>query len=391
MVPGRREIVYAVAVMKVLALEPYFGGSHRAFLEGWARHSRHDFTILELPARKWKWRMRHAAVTLGRRVEELLDAGRRWDVLICSDMLNLAEFLGLAPPVLHDTPRIAYFHENQLTYPFRYETERDFHFGFTNMTTALAAQQVWFNTAYHRDDFLAALREVLKRMPDYQPLEVVAAIRERATVQSPGIDPLPTRPVRAPGPLRIVWAARWEHDKDPNCLFDALRLLKQRGVAFRVSVVGEQFQASPLVFTESRPEFADVIDRWGYQPTRAAYVAALHEADVFVSTAQHEFFGISVVEGLAAGCFPLLPERLAYPELLQLEDHPAASDHFYDGSPQHLAQRLSELSGRIDAGHLWRGDAEVGQQLAARYEWKQRAAEMDDAVDKLRRDHDSTA
>lgn len=52
--------------MRVLALEPYYGGSHRAFVDGWASRSRHDWTVLTLPAHHWKWRMRGAAVTMAR-------------------------------------------------------------------------------------------------------------------------------------------------------------------------------------------------------------------------------------------------------------------------------------------------------------------------------------
>ncbi|MCK4372451.1 MAG: DUF3524 domain-containing protein, partial [candidate division Zixibacteria bacterium] len=36
--------------MKILALEPYYGGSHKAFLDGWSSRSRHEWTILKLPA-----------------------------------------------------------------------------------------------------------------------------------------------------------------------------------------------------------------------------------------------------------------------------------------------------------------------------------------------------
>jgi glycosyltransferase involved in cell wall biosynthesis len=54
--------------------------------------------------------------------------------------------------------------------------------------------------------------------------------------------------------------------------------------------------------------------RWGYQPDKA-YWQALRAADVVVSTARHEFFGIGVVEAISAGCWPLLPDRLAYPEV----------------------------------------------------------------------------
>ncbi len=44
--------------LRVLALEAYYGGSHKAFLDGWIADSRHDWTLLTLPDSKWKWRMR---------------------------------------------------------------------------------------------------------------------------------------------------------------------------------------------------------------------------------------------------------------------------------------------------------------------------------------------
>ena len=40
--------------MKVLLIEPYYGGSHRAWAEGYAAHSSHGLTLLTLPARFWK-------------------------------------------------------------------------------------------------------------------------------------------------------------------------------------------------------------------------------------------------------------------------------------------------------------------------------------------------
>ena len=155
--------------MKALALEPYYGGSHRAFLDDWSAHSRHDWTILGLPPFKWKWRMRHSAYTLAEQVRERIDAGEHWDALFCSDMLDLAAFYGLAPAGLRQIPSVAYFHENQLTYPVQHESERDYHFGYTNMTTALAATRVWFNSAFNRDSFLDALPAFLADVEDSDP------------------------------------------------------------------------------------------------------------------------------------------------------------------------------------------------------------------------------
>ncbi len=364
--------------MNVLALEPYYGGSHKAFVDGWSSRSCHDWMLLTLPPNKWKWRMRHAAITFAEEVARLIDEGVEWDVLFCSDMLNLAEFLGLAPARIRQLPAVVYFHENQLTYPVQVERERDYHFVFTNITTALAARRVWFNSAFHRDEFLGALPGFLKRMPDHVPLGAVTQIRGKSEVCSPGIDDFSRRGARSPGPLRILWAARWEHDKNPTDFFAALRILAGKGVEFRISVIGEQFREYPAAFDSGRDEFKDHIDRWGYQESRDGYVAALTEADVFVSTANHEFFGITAVEALAAGAYPLLPERLSYPEILQGCKNTEA--FFYDGSPARLAAKLSELADRVAEADLWCGSRNEPALAVERFQWGRVAPALDRAL-----------
>jgi len=362
--------------LKILALEPYFGGSHQAFLAGWSRRSRHAWTVLTLPAHKWKWRMRHAAVTMAEQVRARCSEGVSWDALFCSDMLNLAEFLGLAPAVMRSMPSVVYFHENQLTYPVQRADERDLHFGFTHLTTALASDAVWFNSAFHRDAFLDALDALARRMPDYQPVDAIETIRNKSTVQPPGIDVPAPRGPRAKGPLHILWAARWEHDKRPEDFFTALRIVKRSGVPFRLSVVGEQFARTPPVFAEAQREFAGQIDVWGYQDTRADYLACLGRADVVVSTAAHEFFGMAVLEAAAAGAWPVLPRRLAYPEIFGGIRPSTDEQVFYDGSVDALAERLAKL-----AATPITADAHAGlRDRIMQYEWDLRAAAMDMAI-----------
>ena len=366
--------------LQILALEPYYGGSHKAFLDGWIEHSRHRWTVLGLPPFKWKWRMRHGAYTLAEQVANLFAAGRYWDVLFCSDMLDLASFYGLAPAKLREIPSVVYFHENQLTYPVRHENERDYHFGYTNMTTALAATQVWFNSTFNRDSFLEALPAFLKRMPDFQPTEVVERIRAGSTIVPPGIREMPQRGVRRPGPLRILWAARWEHDKNPELFFDALRRLEQNGVDFRLSVIGEQFRDSPEIFATAHEHFQLHINRWGYQESRAEYEATLLDTDLIVSTAEHEFFGISVVEAIAAGALPVLPYRLAYPEILHDLDSDDNALCFYQGDAAELADKLALLARRAATGDLWHGDTRRVIRLVERFAWPNLAPRIDDAL-----------
>ncbi len=367
--------------MKILALEPFYGGSHKAFLDGWAAVSRHTWTTLGLPAFKWKWRMRHGPVTLAENVNGRVAKGERFDLLFCSDMLDLATFRGLVAESIRDLPSVAYFHENQLTYPVRSESERDYHFAVTNLTTCLAADRVWFNSEFHRDSFLSALPHFLKRMPDFQLLDNVAALAPKTSVMPQGIENFGPKPPRQPGPLHILWAARWEHDKNPEAFFDALRILKRSGAEFRVSVIGEQFDTVPEVFSRAKKGFRDQIINWGYQPDRAAYRQALCEADVVVSTADHEFFGVSVIEAIASGAWPLVPQRLAYPEILELAEKPDRQKHFWDGSVEDLATRLADLASRVSSGQPL-PDHDLFQ-TASRYQWSNLAPCFDEALERM--------
>lgn len=362
--------------MRVLALNPYHGGSHAAFIDGWRQHSRHDFDVYVLPPHHWKWRMRHAAVTLVNQVTNRAAAGQAWDVVWCTDMLNLAEFRGLAPAEVHALPSVLYFHENQLTYPVQHPDGRDLHFALTHFVSAHAADAVWFNSDFHRRELLGAMRGMLRAMPDQQPVKAVDAIERHATVQWPGIDVARPAAATTTGPPHLLWAARWEHDKNPDKFFGALRHLADRGVDFRVSVIGQQFDDRPACFDEARARLGDRIARWGWQPSRDDYLRALRDADIFVSTADHEFFGIAAVEAAASGCACVLPRRLAYPETFGEDD--AA---WYAGEAAELAGALERVmagTGRDGAARLAAAEA-----TTERFGWPGRAAAMDGAIDAL--------
>ena len=322
---------------KVLLLEPYAARSHLAWIEGLRAYSRHAIDALTMPARKWKWRMRGSAVHLAK---ELLDREPP-QVLLTTDFLNLAELVAIGPTWLRTVPKLLYFHENQLTYPLPDESERDYQYAFTHLTSCLAADRVAFNSDYHRRTFLAALEGLLRRMPDCQPLWAAPAIKARSDVLPVGFDPKAidrARHLRAErtGPLRILWNHRWEYDKDPETFFAVLFDLAEAGVPFAVSVLGETFRTAPPIFETARERLGDRIAGWGFVAERAAYTEALSASDVAISTARHEFFGLAVVEAVAAGCYPLLPDRLTYPDLLPAEFH-----------RRHLYADAADLAGRL--------------------------------------------
>ncbi|MBS3810089.1 MAG: DUF3524 domain-containing protein, partial [Desulfobacterales bacterium] len=231
--------------MKLLFLEPFYGGSHREFADGLCRHSRHDIDLLTLPDRFWKWRMRGAALDFFRRIHD----PAAYDAVICSSLMSLSDFRmlcrGSCPPAL------VYFHENQLTYPVRPGETRDLHFGFTDITTALAADRVLFNSKTHFTDFFDQISALVRKMPDFRQTWAVDEIREKADVCYPGCSfscEIPEPAFDREAPPLVIWNHRWEFDKQPEVFFAALEQVAEKGVEFNVAVLGQAYEKIPPVF-----------------------------------------------------------------------------------------------------------------------------------------------
>lgn len=262
--------------------------------------------------------------------EQVADApAGRYDVLFTCDMTSVADLRAFLPPSLKPIPIVCYFHENQLTYPLSPNDWRDYQFGFTNITSALAADQVWFNSQSHLDAFFAAVQRLLKTMPENLSSSVLPKLSKKSTVQYPAVE-LPSDlesfgkgsapnvidvPTVSPR-LRILWPHRWEYDKNPKPFFDALQILCDQAADFELVILGESFRTAPPEFQAALTKLESHITHAGYLPERVDYWAVLRSCDVVVSTAIQENFGLAIVEAIIAGCVPLLPDRLSYPELL---------------------------------------------------------------------------
>lgn len=311
--------------MRVLALEPWHGGSHRRFLDDLVRHSTHEVRAVTMAARYWKWRMQGGAVTLAEKTRELTASGWRPDVIFASDMVNLPAFLALTRDRLADVPVVLYFHENQLTYPLREGEARDFTYAYINVLSALAADRVVFNSEFHREQFFSALPDLLRRFPDYAHVGTLPLLRERSEVLHLGLDlegldaaraDAEARRVREPGPPVILWNHRWEYDKDPEAFFRTMNRLDDAGLRFRLILAGKTFSEHPPAFERGFRRYAERVLHYGYAESFHEYASLLHRADLVVSTSRHEFFGIAMMEAIYCGCHPLLPNRLTYPELV---------------------------------------------------------------------------
>jgi glycosyltransferase involved in cell wall biosynthesis len=351
---------------RVLILEPYYGGSHQVFLEGLQAHVQAEYTMFTLPARRWKLRMQLSALWAIEKIKGLPPPGRWFDTVLCSSFVDVAVFRALLGQVdgWNHTARICtYFHENQMDYPTREKGKESFQFAAINFNSALASDKIAFNSRYNAETFLAGCQKYLQTAAEMELPETLLQLKRRSCILFPGIDfTLIDRQKRVSeqGPPIIIWNHRWEHDKNPERFFQALNEVSSWGLDFRLILLGKTFPNSPPCFAEAKKAWPSQIVHYGYADTYATYAALLCRGDVVVSTAVHEFFGIAIIEAVRAQCLPLLPERLAYPELF----------------PPACLYREKQLSERLGQaiGQRRRLSSQEAVALTDRFDWKNLAS-----------------
>lgn len=319
--------------------------------------------------------MRGAALYFAEKIQCIDDyAG-----VITSNLMSLSDFKMLTGP--DGPPALVYFHENQITYPLAPGESMDVQFGYTDITTGLAAQKILFNSHTHHQEFFSALPGFLRLMPEYRPHWVTEAIKKKTDVCYPGCRFKGTKiplPPKEPAPPIIVWNHRWEFDKNPDDFFAALDAVEKRGANFRIALLGENFQMVPKPFLAAKERYKDRIVQYGYAPSREDYLGMLSRGAVVISTAQQENFGISIVEAVRHGCLPLLPRRLSYPEILPKRFH---ADFLYQNQDElveklfhllsshqhmhHTRQLLSDVMGQYAWGNMIKQYDVILEELAS--------------------------
>lgn len=328
--------------MKILLLSAYDTGSHRYWRQGLVDHlTEHEWHVRTLPPRHFSWRIR------GNPISWLDDTGSSlphpFDALVVTSMVDLATLRGINPR-LANIPALVYFHENQFAYPSGADRKARLEPAMVNLYSALAADRVVFNSEWNRCSFLQGVSSMLAGFPDYSPQSIAQRLAQSCKVLPvPLEDKFPPMLIpECPGsqPLTIAWNHRWEYDKAPERLYAALCKLQQRGVAFRLYLLGNRFRSVPPAFEQIKRKFSHELMQFGSVTDRDEYLQCLHCADVVVSTALQEFQGLALLEGINCGCVPVAPDRLSYPEFVQ-------AAFLYDSFPDAADTEASALADKL--------------------------------------------
>ncbi|MBB6523731.1 tRNA-queuosine alpha-mannosyltransferase domain-containing protein [Pseudoteredinibacter isoporae] len=319
---------------KALLLSAYDAQSHRYWrkqicqgLDQW------QWSELCLPPRYFSWRQRGNSLSWAFKERETLT--QEYDFLLATSMVDLSALRGFVPE-LAQLPTVVYFHENQFAYPQNAQQLSSIEPQLTSVYSALCADKILFNSLFNLNSFLAGARALLKAMPDQVPKGLMDRLSAKAEVlpvpiASQSDRELMTAPLGQKSHcLRILWNHRWEYDKGPERLLAAIERLDQQLKSMakearpdiRWLILGQSFRKVPGEFTKiERILRADdspmALEAWGYESSVEAYHSHLGSADIVLSTAEHDFQGLAILEAHAAACYPLLPQRLVYPEWFQ--------------------------------------------------------------------------
>ncbi len=361
--------------MKILCLSPYHGGSHRSFFESFCAASCHDVHIVSLEPRHFKWRMRSGALEIVAKAREAGVFQQSWDLIFTSTLMNLAELRAFLPRELRSTPIVAYFHENQVSYPTREYQERDNHFAITNWLSAQAADRCIFNSRFNLNSFLNGTQQLLRKMPERIKGSSLSTIEAKSCVVYPGIDSefFSAVPLKKETTLRPVlgWCGRWEHDKNPLGFFETLERLEQNNFDFSLIFLGQSFRSIPPEIAAGLKRHQGRILHAGFAESREEYRKLLQQMDYCVSSARHEFFGLALLEAASAGAQPVAPDRLVYPELYPKPYlYPDTKSGLFD----YLALRLPQNGKQERLNPVASSSA---QATAQRYNLPQMCADLD--------------
>ena len=108
------------------------------------------------------------------------------------------------------------------------------------------------------------------------------------------------------------------------------------------------------------------------------YCQWLSKSDILPVTSIQDFFGISIIEAVSSGVFPILPNRLSYPELF--EDVEFNAKLFYQ-SDKELKNKITETLNNLS--QIQNEKLYLQKYVKNKYDWSIIASSYDTAFQRL--------
>lgn len=310
--------------------------------------------------------MKGAALPLA---QKLLEESFTADVMLVTSMTCLSSLLGfLRRSSLAKVPCIYYMHENQLTYPIRPGGKRDSQLVLRQFHAQVAADAIWFNSEHNRSSWFRQLPKFLAGFPDHQGLDCLERLQAKSRVVPVGLTLPHNKPnlTTSSRPV-LLWNQRWEWEKGTDRFVSFVKKFGPEG-AFDVVLLGPEPRRGEPLHQELREFLGSRLLHCGWCE-RGEYLEWLERAAFTVSTARHEFFGISLLEAAAFGVRAYLPDDLSYPELIPQDLH----DVCLYRSPKDLYRKVREGLSQGEDVELIR----TLQRRAYEFDWRQVAQRYD--------------
>ena len=262
-------------------------------------------------------------------------------------MVDLSSLRGFVPQ-LGCIPNIIYFHENQFAYPSNQQKIENIEPLLVPLYSALCADKIVFNSEYNKTTFIKGANSLFKKLPKTISSNVIKKLENSLIIPVPvSLPKEQTAKKQTSDNLEVIWNHRWEYDKGPAVLLAITKLIMAKSLPIRLHITGERFRQSPIEFAEIGRNLEIHAQKtqmkpgkFGYIKNEDSYYCLLRDCDVVLSTAEHDFQGLAVQEACLAGCTPLAPKALVYPEYLPNQFLYQSSDNSQD-TAINIVERLT--------------------------------------------------
>jgi len=146
------------------------------------------------------------------------------------------------------------------------------------------------------------------------------------------------------GAIRLVSVGRLVWQKAHHLLLGACARLRRRGIAFRLTIIGEGEERPALEALRASLGLDDVVDLPGAAP-EAEVARALGRSDLFVLASVSEGFGLVLLEAMACGLPVVVPALNGLPEVVA---DGVEGRLFAPGSEADLAAAITALAADPD-------------------------------------------